>query len=1024
MRLAIGAVLVLFVPLGLLGQPAPLFDHISTADGLPGDEVYSVFEDRLGFIWAGTGNGLARMEGTRVRLFHHDRNDSTSLAHDQVNWLTEDDQGRLWMATMAGLSRYDPVRGNFTSYRVAATGNAVHLANRMLQVLCVGDTLIWVVSEHGLYRFDPRSCAFHEMNEERSGEAPPGKVRVHGALLWDAHRNGMWAASMKGLSFWDVTTDHWTDHRNAGEQQPWFDDRFISSPTLQGRDTLWCFDERGFALLGWHLPTGSHTVLDSLLGSRNDFTMQWQDVDPDGRHWVSVWTHRLFYRDPGSPWREAVPSFIVPAALRSGQVTATMRSRAGERWFATKAGLAVLRAASRTMQVVALPDNEHFVNDLLPVGRDTLLIGTLGSGVFVLDQRSGTSSQVLISGVIDQDDDVTVANSINGISPLGNGRFGVATYFLPAQLRLFPLSLIADETIERAIPRRSKGTPFTFIVPGEEDDVWVGTWNRGLYHGYPATGHWARVDTLNGPNGKLPGPMMLAWLRDSKGRCWLGMNDGGGLACLENGQFRSIRDRSGGNLGGVVRCIAEAPDGTIWMGTHEEGIVVYDPVNDSSHFLNRRNGLPGVRISNLFFDRDSTLWAITDQGIARRLNGAHGFQRFALPDGLDPLSLTGGAAVLPNGRIAFGIGKYIVYHTPSKEKDLVEVPSALITSYRINDDVYFSLPSADKLQLAADRKALTLELGAVGTDPSTRPLFRYRLAKSNAAWAMLGASQRIDLFDLPTGDHRIEVQASVNGVDWSAAPAVIDVVVLPPFWATWWFRALVIAAIAVVLFVAFRVYLLGRLRKQREAFQQEQAVLQERVRIASDMHDDLGAGLSALKLRSEMALRVEKDPLKREQLGSLANTAGDLIGSMRQIIWTMNADQTSVEDLVVYASNYARTYCDQNTLAIIVEAQGPWPDARLSSEQRRNMFLVVKEALHNTVKHAQATTVRLEMRWSDGLQVELSDNGIGLPKGSENAVGNGLRNMRKRITSLGGTLSMNGEQGASIRFHVPIGPHP
>ncbi|MBK7269010.1 MAG: hypothetical protein IPI07_05700 [Flavobacteriales bacterium] len=276
----------------------------------------------------------------------------------------------------------------------------------------------------------------------------------------------------------------------------------------------------------------------------------------------------------------------------------------------------------------------------------------------------------------------------------------------------------------------------------------------------------------------------------------------------------------------------------------------------------------------------------------------------------------------------------------------------MITSYRINDDVYFSLPSADKLQLAADRKALTLELGAVGTDPSTRPLFRYRLAKSNAAWAMLGASQRIDLFDLPTGDHRIEVQASANGVDWSAVPAVVDVVVLPPFWATWWFRALVIAAIAVMLFVTFRVYLLGRLRKQREAFQQEQAVLQERVRIASDMHDDLGAGLSALKLRSEMALRVEKDPLKREQLGSLANTAGDLIGSMRQIIWTMNADQTSVEDLVVYASNYARTYCDQNTLAITVEAQGPWPDARLSSEQRRNMFLVVKEALHNVVKHA------------------------------------------------------------------------
>ncbi|MBP6391780.1 MAG: hypothetical protein KA352_12895, partial [Flavobacteriales bacterium] len=1011
MRLAIRAVLVLFVPLGLLAQPAPLFDHITTADGLPVDEVYSVFEDRLGFMWVGTSNGLARMEGTRVRTFHHDRNDSASLAHDQVHGLAEDGQGRLWVATMAGLSRYDPVRGNFTSFRVAATGNAALLANRMRQVLCVGDTLIWVVSEQGLFRFDPRSSAFLEMKDGPAGEGPPGRVNVDGALLWDAHRNGMWAASKKGLAFWSATTDRWTDHRNAGEQQPWFDDRFISAPALQGRDTLWCFDERSYDLLGWHLPTGSHVVLDSLTGSRNDFTMQWQDIDPNGRHWVSVWTHRLFYRDPGSPWREAIPSSTAPAALRSGQVSATMRSRAGERWFATKAGLAVLRASSRSMQVVALPDNAHYVSELLQVGRDTLLIGTSGNGVFVLDQRSGSSSHVRVSGMVDNDDHVELMNSIVGISARGDGRFWVATFFLPAQLSLAPLSLIADEEVESAIPRSTKGTSFTFIVPGKEGDVWVGTWNRGLYHGYPSNGQWIRVDTLNGPHGELPNHMMLSWLRDSKGRCWLGMNDGGGLACLEKGRFRSILDRAGGNLGGVVRCIAEAPDGSIWLGTHEEGIVVYDPNTGDSHFLNRRNGLPGVRIMNLYFDHDSTLWAITDQGIARRANGAAGFQRFSLPDGLDPLSATGALAELPDGRIAFGVGEYIVYHDPAKGRELVEVPFAMITAYRLNNDVYFGLPATSELRLEADRKALTLELGAVGSDASTPPLFRYRLAKSNATWAMLGASQRIDLFDLPTGDHRIEVQASANGVDWSAAPAVIDVVVLPPFWATWWFRALVIAAIAVVLFVAFRIYLLGRLRKQREAFQQEQAILQERVRIASDMHDDLGAGLSALKLRSEMALRVEKDPLKREQLGSLANTAGDLIGSMRQIIWTMNADQTSIEDLVVYTSSYARTYCDQNALAITVETQGPWPDARLSSEQRRNMFLVVKEALHNTVKHAQATTVRLEMRWSDGLQVELSDNGIGLPKGSENAVGNGLRNMRKRINSLGGTLSMNGEQG-------------
>ncbi|MBK6775214.1 MAG: hypothetical protein IPG74_04980 [Flavobacteriales bacterium] len=104
--------------LPLLAQREPLFDHITSADGSPGNDVMSVFEDRRGYIWAGTTTGLARMEGTRIRTFHHDLNDSSSLAHDQVNGLAEDGRGTLWMATMAGLSKYDPVHGNFTSYHV------------------------------------------------------------------------------------------------------------------------------------------------------------------------------------------------------------------------------------------------------------------------------------------------------------------------------------------------------------------------------------------------------------------------------------------------------------------------------------------------------------------------------------------------------------------------------------------------------------------------------------------------------------------------------------------------------------------------------------------------------------------------------------------------------------------------------------------------------------------------------------------------------------------------------------------
>ena len=340
--------------LPLLAQREPLFDHITTADGSPGNDVMSVFEDRRGYIWAGTTTGLARMEGTRIRTFHHDRNDSSSLAHDQVNGLAEDGRGTLWMATMAGLSKYDPVHGNFTSYRVPASGNAAHQANRMLQVHCVGDTLIWVVTEEGLFRFGTRSGRFSSVEGSPVGMGPPGRVNVQNALFWDSARQGLWAGSTNGLAFWDARADRWTDHRNASPMQPWFNDRFRTKVILNGRDTLWCYDERGRSLVRTDLSSGEQVLLDSLDGTRNAFTIKWQQVDGDGRHWISLWTHRLLYADPGAPWREVTPSQTAPAALRSGKVPASLLTRTGERWFATNAGIAVLRPANAALQVLSL----------------------------------------------------------------------------------------------------------------------------------------------------------------------------------------------------------------------------------------------------------------------------------------------------------------------------------------------------------------------------------------------------------------------------------------------------------------------------------------------------------------------------------------------------------------------------------------------------------------------------------------------------------------------------------------------
>ena len=202
--------------------------------------------------------------------------------------------------------------------------------------------------------------------------------------------------------------------------------------------------------------------------------------------------------------------------------------------------------------------------------------------------------------------------------------------------------------------------------------------------------------------------------------------------------------------------------------------------------------------------------------------------------------------------------------------------------------------------------------------------------------------------------------------------------------------------------------------------QQEQTIAELRIReqVGRDMHDDLGAGLSALKLRSEMSLRIEKDPDRRRQMTDIATTARELIDSMRQIIWSMNADQSSLEDLAVYASNYARTYLSDNNIEVKVSSDLKWPSINLSSEERRNIFLVVKESLHNVVKHARATEVILNLKFNKAFVLEITDNGSGL---NDDAVsGNGMKNMRKRISDLKGEIQWKTNAGTHVQIRIPF----
>lgn len=229
--------------------------------------------------------------------------------------------------------------------------------------------------------------------------------------------------------------------------------------------------------------------------------------------------------------------------------------------------------------------------------------------------------------------------------------------------------------------------------------------------------------------------------------------------------------------------------------------------------------------------------------------------------------------------------------------------------------------------------------------------------------------------------------------------------------------------------ISFCVHLFrhGKQQERRIAAMEDERIAQARMitemrireQVGRDMHDDLGAGLSALRLRSELAQRNEPDPAKQQLLGSMALQAGDLITSMRQIIWAMRPEGSDLASTVAHCIEHAREYLTESGIDLVVERRNDLPDLHLSATQRRNLFLLIKESLHNVVKHAQATEVIIVLDCVDALHISIHDNGIGFDPTKVES-GSGLTNMRKRTGELGGTIVWDHAAGTRIEIDLPL----
>jgi signal transduction histidine kinase len=552
----------------------------------------------------------------------------------------------------------------------------------------------------------------------------------------------------------------------------------------------------------------------------------------------------------------------------------------------------------------------------------------------------------------------------------------------------------------------------------------------------------------------LGGGAVQAICEDHAGRLWIGTE--GGLSCRANGQFTNLTTEAGLSANAVT-ALYEDKDHDLWVGTRSGGLNRCRDGRFTAYTT--RQGLFSDEVLEILEDDQGWLWMSSSKGVFRvrkrdldELDAGKtttvASVAYSKNDGMESAQCTGmgkpAGWKTRDGKLWFPTTKGLVAVDP-KTTRIDHTPAPVYIEQLLADRKPL-LNNGPEIETGARETGLDTTAGATSADVAVRvppgrgelefhyttlnlqapesSRFKYQLEGIDLDWVDAGARRFAHYNNVYPGNYRFQVLACNKDGVWNMTGASLAIVLLPHFWQTWWWRGLV--GLVVVGGASGTALYVTRRRMQRRLvlFEQRVAIEKERGRIAKDIHDDLGSSLTRIMMLGE---RAEEDLGRRENLevhvGKIVSTARRTVQALDEIVWAVNPENDTLEGLVQYISHYADEFFENTSVSCRLEMPEALPAFILPADVRHDLFLVVKEAFNNILKHSQASEIRVRVS-GDGMAVviEIEDNGCGFDpqKNGGGRVGNGLTNMRKRIEGLGGELRLASAPSAGTKLHIKV----
>ncbi|MBA6257839.1 MULTISPECIES: hybrid sensor histidine kinase/response regulator [unclassified Colwellia] len=793
------------------------FQKYSLKQGLSQQAVFSILQDRQGFMWFATQEGLNRFDGYQFRVFSHEANDSNSLSHDAIYTMFEDHNGLLWLGTDGGgLNRFDPISETFEHF----SKKSHNLSSDRINVIFEDkDHILWIGTDGGgLNRFDPTTEVFQSFLHDTNSKVTLNHNNVRS--IHQGKQGQLWLGTDKGINIFDINTLTFTNF----------------------------------------------TLKDNISIKLHDYSIRSLFVDEQQRVWIGTYRNGLITIDQQNNVTQYKSQNEDKTSVCANTIHDIFQDNIDNIWLATDNGLCLWQPASDNFTQF-----RHDVKDLYSLGDNrtrtlyqdnggVLWLGTFGGinkwspSDFSHYRQTPNNKNSLSSNIITafserNNGDVWVGSydGLNLFNPQKNTftRFKVDESAASSLSDNRIMSLHSDADDSLWIGTRGKGLDhynpktnlFTHYTHNEKEitslsangvtDIyqdnqgvlWVATYTSGLNRFEPATKTFKHFRHDVNDDKSLSTDRILSIHQGKNNTLWLG-TEGGGLNLFDPKtetvtQYLHNSKDPDSLSNNVAWSILEDPQGDLWVGTWGGGLnrwAAADRKTGKVRFKHygKKQGLLSNVIYGIVADGQGFIWLSTNRGLTRLDPQTEQLKQYDVSHGLQENEFNHNAAMNSrHGQLFFGGSNGFNMFTPAEIKENNnQLPVLLTGLLKINKKTKFGDAVAGLNNIIFDYKDYVIAFEFAGLDYTApeKNNYKYKLEGFDQNWIEIGKVHRTTFTNLPAGDYIFRVKGANNDGIWSEKSLALNIKVTPAPWESWWAYSLYILFVIMIFFFYIRAY--------------------------------------------------------------------------------------------------------------------------------------------------------------------------------------------------------------------------